>query len=219
MRARPAMAMTAIGLSAALAVLTGCSTDAPDSTGAAVVTSAPVVASSASAARSSPTAAASPTPAAVPTGSYQEQLLAYGRQLALCARAHGLPNFPDPNGVEFTPGGIGDPRFPGLGKEDLVTAMDRCPEIIRRIPHPPPPGPPSAATLQKMRQYAQCLREHGLNGFPDPRADGTFPIRGTRYAGLAAFYFSETGGQLPADQVSADNACRHYEVNWYVRAS
>jgi hypothetical protein len=58
-----------------------------------------------------------------------------------------------------------------------------------------------------------------LSGFPDPRADGTFPIRGTRYAGLAAFAFAGTDGQLPSDQVRADGACRHYEVNWYVRAS
>lgn len=201
---------------ATLTVLAGCSSGSSGSTGTAAGTSAPVVASSAPAAGSSPTAAAAASPTAV--GSYQEQLLAYGRQLAQCARAHGLPRFPDPAGVDYTPEGIGDPRFPGVDKGDLVTAMDRCKDITRRIPHPPPPGPPSAATLRKMRQYAQCLRQHGLSGFPDPRADGTFPIRGTRYAGLEAFYYSE-GGQLPGDQDGADGACRHYEVNWYVRGS
>jgi hypothetical protein len=38
---------------------------------------------------------------------------------------------------------------------------------------------PSAADLAKLKAYAKCMREHGIPDFPDPKADGTFPIIGT----------------------------------------
>jgi hypothetical protein len=214
MRSGTAVALAAV----ALAVLTGCSSNAGDPLGAAPTSARPAPAT---AAGGSPTAgsgavgAASPTAAANPTGSYEAQLLAFGRRLAQCARQHGLPRFPDPVGVGYDGSGIGLPEFPNAPKEDLATAMERCPEITRQIPHPPPPGPPSAATLQKMRQYAQCMRQHGASGFPDPRADGTFPIRGTRFAGVAPF----TEESAPAAVINADRSCRTYQGGWYVRAS
>jgi hypothetical protein len=142
-------------------------------------------------------------------------VLAHGRQLAQCARQHGLPRFPDPTGVDWDLSGIGYPRYPGVDKRDIATAQERCPEIARRFPHPPPPGPPNATTLQRMRQYAQCMRQRGASGFPDPRADGTFPIGGTRFAGLAAFSAEQPSAAL----LNADQYCRRYQINWYVRAS
>jgi hypothetical protein len=212
MRTRTAVTVAGAALSA-LTVLTGCSTGSPHSDVADA--SAPVVVNSAPAAGASPTARASPTTAANPKAAYETQLLAWGRQLAQCARQHGLARFPDPVKVGYDGSGIGLPEFPSAPKEDLAAAMERCPELTRQMPHPPPPGPPSAATLQKMRQYAQCMRQHGANGFPDPRADGTFPIRGTRFAGVAPFSEEST----PAAMINADRTCRRYQGGWYVRAS
>jgi hypothetical protein len=159
--------------------------------------------------------AASPSPAANPKVAYEAQLLTWGRRLAQCARQHGLPRFPDPVRAGYDSSGIGLPEFPSAPKEDLAAAMDRCPEITRQLPHPPPPGPPSAAVLGKMRQYAQCMRQHGASGFPDQRADGTFPIRGTRFAGVAPFATETVAPAL----INADQSCRRYQDGWYVRAS
>jgi hypothetical protein len=199
----------------ALSVLTGCSAGSGDSIGAAPTSAGASPTGAAGSSASATSGAASPTAAASPTGSYQQQVLDQGRRLAQCARQHGLPNFPDPTGVDISREGLGFPRYPGVDKRDIVTAEERCPEIARQAPQPPPPGPPSATTLQRMRQYAQCMRQRGLSDFPDPRTDGTFPIRGTRYAGLAAF----AGTNLTNELINADNVCRRYQINWYVRAS
>jgi hypothetical protein len=42
-----------------------------------------------------------------------------------------------------------------------------------------PDPTPNASDLPKLRQFAACMREHGLPDWPDPNADGTFPIAGT----------------------------------------
>jgi hypothetical protein len=211
MRRRTAVTVAAV----ALIVLTGCSANPSDSVGAAPTSAGPATATAAGGSPTAGSGAASPTPAANPKAAYEAQLVEYGRQLAQCARTHGLPRFPDPVGVVYDESGVGDARFPGVDKGDFVTAMDRCPEITRRIPHPPPPGPPSAATLQKMRQYAQCMRQHGASGFPDPRADGTFPIRGTRFAGVDRF----SAASISDAVINANLTCRGYQRGWYPRAS
>jgi hypothetical protein len=33
--------------------------------------------------------------------------------------------------------------------------------------------------MQKLRDFAKCIREHGIPEWPDPKSDGTFPIAGT----------------------------------------
>jgi hypothetical protein len=33
--------------------------------------------------------------------------------------------------------------------------------------------------MQLLLGFARCMREHGLTDFPDPRADGVFPLVGT----------------------------------------
>jgi hypothetical protein len=200
------LAASVVGLTA----LAGCSagTAAQPSPGSTTTTTA---AASSAAATSSATTSAS----AAPAGDYPTQLLVWGRELAQCARGHGMSTFPDPSGVEYDLSGIGLPEFPNLGKEDLGRAEELCPDVMRRVPHPPPPGTPSAETLQKMRQYSDCMRQRGAAGFPDPKADGTFPIAGTPFAALAAF----AGQRLSDALIRADQYCRRYQVGWYVRAS
>jgi hypothetical protein len=215
MRSTAALVFTAIGL----AVLTGCSSNAGETGSAAPTGAGPPPATAAAGSSPAATGAAvgatSPPPPANPKAAYEGQVVAHGRELARCARTHGLPRFPDPVGVYYDQGGIGYANFPSLGKGDLITAMDRCPEITRRVPHPPPPGPPSAATLRQMRQYSQCMRQHGISGFPDPRADGTFPIRGTRFAGVDPL----SQIRAPSSLVDANLACRGFWHGWYPRGS
>ncbi|MBO0871379.1 MAG: hypothetical protein J2P15_22730, partial [Micromonosporaceae bacterium] len=139
------------------------------------------------------TAAASPAPS--PTGTYRDQIMAWGRRFAACVRAHGAPNFADP----VYPAGLGPNGPTGsvfdtfewgfenlfhLDKSDAA-AMGACDDVLVQMP-PAPDGnrPPTAAQMTTLRQFAQCMRRHGFPDFPDPRADGTFPILNGPYSSL-----------------------------------
>jgi hypothetical protein len=80
-------------------------------------------------------------------------------KFAECVRAHGVPNFPDPDangeynfGVDVTPA-------------VWTKAVDAC-EALK------PPGALSAKRTPKEQsaslRFAQCVREHGVKDFPDP---------------------------------------------------
>ena len=84
---------------------------------------------------------------------------------AKCMRASGVPNFPDP-----TPGGgfLFHTRA-GLNPSSpsVEAAQAKCRHLM-----PPGPGsgpPPSAQTLARFLNVARCMRQHGVDDFPDPR--------------------------------------------------
>jgi hypothetical protein len=58
-----------------------------------------------------------------------------------------------------------------------------------------------SSPYQKAVAYAQCMRAHGVPGFPDPDSKGNFLIKGPELGGSA--------GQFR----SADRACRHLLPN------
>ncbi len=90
-----------------------------------------------------------------------------GLAFAKCMRASGVPNFPDPKaggGFLFhgSPGLISSPVF--------KAAQAKC----RKLMPGGPPGPgsttnPSPQTLAKFLRIARCMRQHGVEDFPDPR--------------------------------------------------
>jgi len=79
-----------------------------------------------------------------------------------CMRAHGVTNFPDPNGHGINIGGTGiNPQSPSF-----KAAQGACFKLL-------PGGGPnsqkaSAAEIKRARETAQCMRQHGVSGFPDP---------------------------------------------------
>jgi hypothetical protein len=82
--------------------------------------------------------------------------------LARCLRAHGVPNYPDPNAAGQEP----------PGAKQLITtpqgqaAVGACTDASNRV-H----GDVAAQTQAVLAGYvrfAQCMRSHGLPGFPDP---------------------------------------------------
>lgn len=169
----------------------------------------------------SPAHVAASAPAARPsaTGSYQDQVMAWGRRFAACARAHGQPDFPDPvYPADAQPSGLtwGFHLFDRAGKPALGQATQVCADVTAQVPPAPDAlKPPSATTLAQMRQYAQCMRQHGMSDFPDPKADGTFPILNTPYEGIAPL-----SPKHPSQAVGdADHACRVYQIDWDIRAS
>lgn len=93
---------------------------------------------------------------------FQAQLLAY----AACMRKNGVPNFPDPDAAgDFKV--HDDPTSPLL-----VAAQAKCQKL-----GPTQPGGrlglgvtthPSARALAQALEVSQCMRRHGVSGFPDP---------------------------------------------------
>lgn len=83
------------------------------------------------------------------------------RQYVECLRDHGLSVAdPAPNGpVKID----GDPPV-----DQVKTAMKEC------ASYSPEGGQQqgTAADVESLRRYAQCMREHGLEDFPDPTPEG-----------------------------------------------
>ncbi len=114
---------------------------------------------------SSKAATSNATTGAGATGPSVESPEAAALAFAGCMRAHGLPNFPDPRaggGFLFHTGAGADPSSPAF-----KAAQTKCKKFL-----PPGPGsgpPPSAKTLAHYLTVAQCMRQHGVPEFPDPR--------------------------------------------------
>jgi hypothetical protein len=79
-----------------------------------------------------------------------------------CMRKHGVPNFPDPSaGGGLNIGGTGiNPQAPSF-----TAAQTACRKLL------PGGGPSAHASAQQIKQAtetAQCMRKHGVTGYPDP---------------------------------------------------
>jgi len=94
----------------------------------------------------------------------QQGLLKYAR----CMRANDVPGFPDPSaagGFEFQPGDGVDPSSPSFR-----AAQAKCQKLVLGggLPSAGSTTHPSAQALAQMVRVAQCMRRHGISGFPDP---------------------------------------------------
>src|SRR5215472_16290167 len=82
--------------------------------------------------------------------------------LARCLRAHGVPNYPDPNASGQEPPGSKQLIFTPQGQ----AAVGACSSWGNRISND------VAAQNQAVRveyvRFAECMRAHGLPDFPDP---------------------------------------------------
>lgn len=92
------------------------------------------------------------------------------RRLAQCIRAHGQPNLPDPVQQED-----GSWAFPATGP-DKQKLPEACASLKMLARNDARPSPPTAAQMVKLRQFAACLRRNGFPDWPDPDANGVFPI-------------------------------------------
>lgn len=81
---------------------------------------------------------------------------------ARCLRAHGVPNFPDPNASGQEPPGWKQLIFTRHGQ----AAVGACSYWGNRI-HNDVAAQNQAAMGEYVR-FAQCMRAHGLPDFPDP---------------------------------------------------
>ncbi|MET8148199.1 hypothetical protein ACIBSW_31290 [Actinoplanes sp. NPDC049668] len=90
-----------------------------------------------------------------------------------CMREQGLTWFPDPN----TDGGIQIRPPKGTDKAKIDAAMEAC---KKWAPNGGDHGPADPEMLEQARQMAQCMRENGVEKFPDPKPDGSIQIDGRK---------------------------------------
>ncbi|WP_405097845.1 hypothetical protein [Micromonospora sp. NBC_01412] len=99
-------------------------------------------------------------------GDPEEQM----RRFAKCMRDNGV-DMPDPGAGGAMPAGpalaVGD----AAEKSKLEKADAACKQYL---PNGGEPVKLSGADLEHMRQFAKCMREHGVDT-PDPLADGSVP--------------------------------------------
>jgi hypothetical protein len=116
------------------------------------------------------------------------QALQIWQQFTTCARQHGAPDLPDPQVNSDGKVGFGDPASKSSQqyKNEVSSAsvQNSCNSILAALPASGQAVShgPSAAQLAAMRAFAQCMRTAGINEWPDPNSDGTFPIQGTSLA-------------------------------------
>jgi hypothetical protein len=110
--------------------------------------------------------------AATTTTTGQQAAAAVLREFVRCARANGMPNLPDlrldSNGQVSVPEGT--PQPPKSVERACRSIWERLPASASGETARPP------ADMQALLRYARCMREHGVADFPDPQADGRFPL-------------------------------------------
>lgn len=128
---------------------------------------------------SSPTSTSSTSPSA-------QSFVAKAYEFSACMRNHGVTNFPDPkvthngNGEQIAIQAVG-PNTPGF-----KTASKACAGIL---PQPSKADLAAQAAQQHTRaqdllSFAHCMRDHGINGFPDPAAQGQLTLQMITAAGI-----------------------------------
>jgi hypothetical protein len=80
-----------------------------------------------------------------------------------CMRDHGLTQFPDPDSSGALPK-IG-PRQLGVSSSRFQAAQSACAYLLQ------PSDAQTQQTLDGMRDFARCMRNHGVRNWPDPTLD------------------------------------------------
>ncbi|HEX6348256.1 MAG TPA: hypothetical protein VF160_02565 [Candidatus Dormibacteraeota bacterium] len=110
-------------------------------------------------------------PAAQPTPSIHDRAVAAWHRVIQCAHDHGY-DIPDPSIDDQ-----GNATFPDSVQKPPDSVIQACQQYLNQVPNVNQGGGgPSAADIRDSHKLAQCLRAHGEPNFPDPNADGTFPL-------------------------------------------
>jgi hypothetical protein len=111
------------------------------------------------------------------TGADDSTSAAYQKALAYaqCIRAHGVPDYPDPNsqGQFVIPNGGSAP--PSVSAAVASAAAQACQKLL-----PPAmaqgPSKTSPGSNTQALKFSRCMRSHGEPDFPDPAANGSFTL-------------------------------------------
>jgi hypothetical protein len=113
---------------------------------------------------------------------------------ARCMRAHGVPNWPDPNSSGVFDKSKVTTQQLRISSSGLQAAQNACQGLL----------PPESATQQRLNaaqalRFSQCMRSHGVPNFPDPDGTGRIPDP-------ASFGIDQGSPQFQA----ANQACAQY---------
>lgn len=106
------------------------------------------------------------------------------RQFTQCMRDNGIDmkdaEMSEDGGfsIQVGPGEGAAPADQGPSKEDqekMRNAMEACQKYA---PGGGNMGKPDPEMQEKMRQFAKCMRDNGVENFPDPQEDGGIMIQG-----------------------------------------
>jgi hypothetical protein len=108
-----------------------------------------------------------------PSADVVTQYVAGVRKYVQCMRAEGI-NLPDPGPkgeVDYTTLG-GNPKM----DPKFLAASKKCSPLMPPLPDElqQKGDPLTPQQIEWARQYAKCVRAHGVPSFPDPDADGYF---------------------------------------------
>jgi hypothetical protein len=113
-----------------------------------------------------------------------------------CMRSHGVPNFPDPGSNGSIPKQTAQQL--GVSSSRYQTAQTACAQLL------PNSGGLSQADIQRSwngtRNFARCMRNHGVSNWPDPADDGT---------GSPVFYLQNKIDANAPQIVTQIHACQH----------
>jgi hypothetical protein len=85
---------------------------------------------------------------------------------AQCIRAHGVPNWPDPDEQgHFN-------AKPDLASPQLLAALKACKDLLPGGGNMTTGGKLSPHELAQLLKYSKCMRAHGIKNFPDPTSNG-----------------------------------------------
>jgi hypothetical protein len=91
-----------------------------------------------------------------------------------CMRSHGVPNFPDPDSSGALPKIT--PQQLAISSSQFQAAQNACVSLLQ------PSDAQVLQTLSGMRDFARCMRSHGVTDWPDPTTDSSgqpvFDLRG-----------------------------------------
>jgi hypothetical protein len=102
---------------------------------------------------------------------------AYQKALAYaqCIRAHGVPDYPDPNSQGQFVIQNGSSAPPSVSAAVAGAAAAACQKLL---PPSMARGPSQAAPGSNAQglKFSECMRSHGEPTFPDPAANGSFTL-------------------------------------------
>ncbi|HEX3515688.1 MAG TPA: hypothetical protein VHT26_16970 [Trebonia sp.] len=134
------------------------------------------------------------------TSTAYQKALAY----AQCIRAHGIPDYPDPNsqGQFIIQNGSSD--FPTESPAVANAASKACRSLIPpSLAQGPSAGSSGQGSGTSKLQFSECMRSHGVPNFPDPASNGSFTLppgmntQSTKFqnASKACGYLNNPGGE------------------------
>jgi hypothetical protein len=105
------------------------------------------------------------------TSTAYQKALAY----AQCIRAHGIPDYPDPNsqGQFVIQNGASAP--PSVSAAVANAATTACQKLLPPSMALGPSKAPAGSNTQGLK-FSECMRSHGEPTFPDPAANGSFKL-------------------------------------------